>query len=84
MGVLYLCSLTGLSRLEQNADNTSLLEPPKFCITIVSNFSRVVAAVPRETEGDAYAFFFFWGGGGVNKVYYAQCENGELTCLLLT
>ena len=29
--------------------------------------------------------FFFWGGGwGVNKVYHVQCENGELTCLLLT
>ena len=31
---------------------------------------------------------FFWGGGGVgwgvNKVYHVQCENGELTCLLLT
>ena len=33
--------------------------------------------------------FFFGGGeeeggGGVNKVYHVQCENGELTCLLLT
>ena len=69
----YTCVLNGLSRLEQNADNTSLLEPPKFCITIVYNFSRVVAAVPREIEGDANAFFFGWelggGGGGVNKVY---------------
>ena len=32
--------------------------------------------------------FFLGGGGeggwGVNKVYYAQRGNGELTCLLLT
>lgn len=42
--------------------------------------------MPREIEGDANAFFFWRGrgGGGVNKVYHVQCENGELTCLLLT
>ena len=41
--------------------------------------------MPREIEGDANAFFLEGeGGGGVNKVYHVQCENGELTCLLLT
>ena len=84
----YTFVLTGLSRLYQNADNTSSLEPPKFCITIVSNFSRLVAAASREIEGNANALFFFGGGEeegwGVNKVYYAQRGNGELTCLLLT
>ena len=43
--------------------------------------------MPREIEGDANALFFFLGGGGgwgVNKVYYAQRGNSELTFLLLT
>ena len=47
--------------------------------------------MPREIEGDANALFFFGGGGrgvgggwGVNKVYYAQRGNSELTFLLLT
>ena len=33
-----------------------------------------------------HCFFGGEGGGGwgVNKVYYAQRGNGELTCLLLT
>ena len=59
----YTFVLTGLSRLYQNADNTSSLEPPKFCITIVSNFSRLVAAASREIEGNANALFFLGGGG---------------------
>ena len=43
--------------------------------------------MPREIEGDANALFFFGGGGGgwgVNKVYYAQRGNSELTFLLFT
>ena len=39
--------------------------------------------MPREIEGDANALFFL-GGWGVNKVYYAQRGNSELTFLLLT
>ena len=52
--------------------------PPKFCITIVQQLS------PEKLKVMLFLFFFFGGGGGVNKVYHAQCENGELTCLLLT
>ena len=42
--------------------------------------------MPREIEGDANALFFCGGEGGwgVNKVYYAQRGNSELTFLLLT
>ena len=30
-----------------------------------------------------FSFFFFGGGGGRDKVYYGQCENGELRPKLL-
>ena len=31
----------------------------------------------REIENNGYAKFFFFFGGGVNKVHYSLCENGE-------
>ena len=34
-----------------------------------------IAVVPREIEDNGYAKL--WGGGGVNKVHYGLCENGE-------
>ena len=73
----YTCVLTGLSRLYQNADNTSSLEPLKFCITIVSNFSRVVAAASREIEGNANALFF-WGGEGGGGLIRCIMRNVEM------
>lgn len=45
---------------------------------IVSNFSRVVAAVLRKLKG--MLMHFLGGRVGGFKVYHAQCENGELTC----
>ena len=37
--------------------------PPKFCISIVSDFLLGVTVVPRQLEDDG-KFFFFFGGGG--------------------
>ena len=63
--------------------------PPKFFIPIVSNFSWVLqSSQPKEKLKDNnYAkcgvCVCVWGrcgggGGGVNKVHYGLCENGEL------
>ena len=55
-------------------NNNVLCLPPKFCITIVSNYiSPGYYSVPREIEDKGYAKFW-----GVNKVHYGLCENGEL------
>ena len=35
--------------------------PPKFCISIVSDFLLGVTVVPRQLEDDGK--FFFWRGG---------------------
>ena len=40
--------------------------PPKFCISIVSDFLLGVTVVPRQLEDDG-KFFFFWGGGGYTR-----------------
>ena len=40
--------------------------PPKFCISIVSDFLLGVTVVPRQLEDDGN-FFFFWGGGGYTR-----------------
>ena len=48
--------------------------PPKFCMSIVSDFLLGVTVVPRQLEDDGK---FFFGGGGVHKVYCDQCENAE-------
>ena len=50
-----------------------LVYPPKFCITIVSNFSWVITVVPKTML--MQFFFFFWGGGGVNKAHYDDYVN---------
>ena len=36
-----------------------------------------ITVVTREIENNGYARFFGGGGGGVNKVHYSLCENGE-------
>ena len=41
--------------------------PPKFCISIVSDFLLGVTVVPRQLEDDGKFFFFFWGGGGYTR-----------------
>ena len=47
-----------------------IVKPPKFCITIVSNFSWV--------EDNGYAKCWGGGGQGLNNVHYVLCENREL------
>ena len=39
--------------------------PPKFCISIVSDFLLGVTVVPRQLEDDGN--FFFLGGGGYTR-----------------
>ena len=59
--------------------------PPKFYITIVSEFLLGIKVVPREIEENGYAIvcFFFWEGGGgsrggrVNKVHHGLGEKSE-------
>ena len=58
--------------------------PPKFYITIVSEFLLGIKVVPREIEENGYAivFFFLGGGGGVgwgrvNKVHHGLGEKSE-------
>ena len=54
--------------------NASCLPPPKFCITIVSNFSWVLQSSQEKSKTMVIQFFFLWGG---DKVLYGLCENGE-------
>ena len=60
--------------------------PPKFYITIVSEFLLGIKVVPREIEENGYAIVFFLGGGGggegggggrVNKVHHGLGEKSE-------
>ena len=63
--------------------------PPKFYITVVSEFLLGIKVVPREIEENGYAivffhflllFFFLGGGGGggrVNKVHHGLGEKSE-------
>ena len=42
-------------------------------------FHLAIIVVPREIEDSGYAIFVLeGGGGGVNKVHYGLCKNGEL------
>ena len=64
-----------------------LVYPPKFYVTIVSEFLLGIKVVPREIEENGYAivlFFFFGRGGGggsgggrVNKVHHGLGEKSE-------
>ena len=53
-----------------------LVHPPKFCTTIVSNFSWVTQSSQEKLK--TTIVLFLWGGGGVNKVHYGLCENGDI------
>ena len=50
-----------------------LVYPPKFCITIFSTFSLVLRLSEEKSKTMVMQNF-----GGVNKVHYGLCENGEL------
>ena len=50
-----------------------LVYPPEFCITIVSNFSWVLQSFQEKSKTMVKQNL-----GGVNKVHYGLCENGEL------
>ena len=41
-----------------------LVYPPKFYVTIVSEFLLGIKVVPREIEENGYAIVFFLRGGG--------------------
>ena len=47
--------------------------PPKKKIKLHNH----ITVVPREIEDNDCAKFRGGGGGGVNKVHYGLCENGE-------
>ena len=57
-----------------------------FCQMVSILFLLGITVVPREIEDNSYVFLkkkrgVVGGGrerGGVNEVYYGQCENGEL------
>ena len=56
-----------------------LVNSPKFCITIVLNFSWDDSKNPREIENNGYVKVLRVNKGKrVNKVNYGLCENGEL------
>ena len=52
-------------------DHNASCLPPKFCITIVSNFSWVLQSSQEKSKT---MVFQNWG---VNKVHYGLCENSE-------
>ena len=64
--------------MDQNAPCLPPPLLPKFCITILSNFSWVLQS-SQEKSKTVVNQFLFWGagGGGGNKVHYGLCENGE-------
>ena len=57
-------------------DHNALVYPPKFCITIAFDFSWNDWNTQEKLE-KMFMQFFFGRGGGVNKVQYGLCENGE-------
>ena len=54
-----------------------LICPPKFCISIVFNFSWDGCDTQEKCKKKQTRLgnFFFWGGGG-NKVHYGRCASG--------
>ena len=53
-------------------DHNAPLYPPNFCLTIVSSFSWVLQSSQEKSKAMVMKSF-----GGVNKVHYGLCENGE-------
>ena len=50
---------------------------PKFCITVVSNFSWVLQSSQGRSKTMVMHNLGGGGGGGVKKVHYGLCENNE-------
>ena len=52
---------------------------PKILHNHCFQIIQCITVVPREIENNGYAKFFVVvvGGGGVNRVHYGVCENGE-------
>ena len=55
-----------------------LVFPTKFCTTIAFDFSWD-DCTQEKLETMFMPFFVGGGGGGINKVYYGLCENGEFS-----
>ena len=57
-----------------------LVYPPKFCITIVSNFSRVTQSSQEKLKTTVMHFFLGGEGreAGVNKVHYGLRGNSDI------
>ena len=55
--------------------------PHNFLHNHCFQFLLGITAVPIEIENNGHANFFFLGGGvgvgGLTKVHYGLCENGE-------
>ena len=52
-----------------------LVYPLKFCISVVFDFSWDDCNTKEKLETTVAQNL--GGGGGVNKMYYGVCENGE-------
>ena len=52
--------------------HNALVQMPKFCIIIVFDFSWDDCNSQEKLDNNGYAKF-----GGVNKVHYGLCKNGE-------
>ena len=52
---------------------------PKILYNHCFQFLLGITVIPREIQDNGYTKFE--GGGGVNKVHYGLCENGEYALL---
>ena len=68
--------------LSLNATSTfpvmHLICPPKFCISIVFNFSWDSCNTQEKWKTKGMQKFGGRGGGGANKVHYGKCVSGVL------
>ena len=68
-----LCELAAIS----TSPIINLVCPPRFCITFVFHFSRVLQSFQYKLER-----LLMQKLGGTNKVHYRRCANGELVILI--
>ena len=58
-----------------------LVCPPKFCVTVVSNFSRVLQSSQEKAKDSGYAKLEEGGGGGRGEtrciIIYVKTVNGK-------
>ena len=62
---VVIALLSGYWTNEKAIFTCTFVYPPKFCITIVSNFSWVIQSLLEKSKTMVIKFFFFGGGGGV-------------------